>query len=326
MSSLVQRLLDRGVAGVPSISGVLSTVPSVSPMAQFDQRLHGDRFPDLPGLPGFGASEEGGEAPAATFRPEPRPRPRTSDSIIDPASPPSEVANLPVAPIASRAEAEAVALAAKDSLTSDRKARRREPEEIGPKARPKARDRDVSSLIPPKPPSETPVETPPPPMTIAENGLPIAHPQASPQKASATSVEDAPATVFAPQPPQESAPSFMPTPVSPPAEPPADFPAKPPTPQDADVEHSEPATAVSASVLSQAVVPPRVDPLPPPAPPPTPAPERAERIVERVVREVPIPGEPRAAQSGSITAAGISKIGRLPDRQRAFTLFGRRRR
>ncbi|WP_198670674.1 hypothetical protein, partial [Oceanicella sp. SM1341] len=63
----------------------------------------------------------------------------------------------------------------------------------------------------------------------------------------------------------------------------------------------------------------------PPAPPPAPGPAET-RVIERVVREVPVPEPAARAPRGPLTAEAVSKIGKLPERRRAHTLFGQRRR
>jgi hypothetical protein len=88
------------------------------------------------------------------------------------------------------------------------------------------------------------------------------------------------------------------------------------------VETAEPVTQTVRPAASRPVI----EQIAVPEVPPAPAQDRRERVIERVVREVHTEPAPELHLPRSrISANSVSKIGALPERRRAFTLFGLRR-
>lgn len=320
MSTLIQRLLDRSVAAAPTTPSVLSAVPSVSPMADFDQRLQGGHFPDLPGLPSEQATADATEAPSSEFLKAPGAPVAVSQAV--PSAPACQVPSRPDVPVREpqpdmlgRAAGATPRVAMSEAAPS-------QPLETAPQpVQTKAPPTTTLQSDRPKTRSAEPLEPVAAlPASIAANGLPLAV-AAEPQQSAPSETPSLVPTLLAV--PAGEAPQVntaWPTSDSPGPQP-AEVPAPPPP----DSKPPDPIPQAAPTPLVQPAVPMRPDPLPPPADPPIPQ-VRKERVIERVVREVPLAKDNSPLQRVPMTAESISKIGPLSDRRRAFTLFGHRRR
>jgi hypothetical protein len=329
MSGLIQRLLDRGGASLPAspapdVASVTSAARSQSPMAEHDQRLQDPGFRGLMGMLLTSAYEPAPNAPeaepaaptAATMRPSRR-------DALKPAAP-SWAAMPDNAP-------------ARDSI----------PASANP-GRPPAGFDPIAALrrAATEPPSAAqsevshagPLQITPPPPDLQESVPP-------PARIGAVSTN--------PPPSRETTARLAREPVQPPISDrlPTDPPiidALPPKPAPKSLSavdmlsptlKAEPkdSRAPGPSAANGAAEPRPVRPVAPrPAVEAAPTVGRVpkmtapspERIIERIVREVeskPAPAPERRQSRPRVTANSVSKIGALPERRRAHTLFGLRR-
>lgn len=323
MTGLVQRLLDRA-APVPDAAGQAATVaPSASPLAAHDQRL-GSGLVDDAGL-GIGAPDATRAEDTGTMWPrvgagvaETRhvvADEAATDTASDPASEDPPRADPP-------ADGPAPSMAAPGPVLDG-------PAPLAPQ--PHAMDRPASPKAGNVDPDMTPSADPGAPQ-VAEPARSDLPPDALPQSAR-NGREPAPTgTATAPGHgvPAEPAPVMItpdgPIPVEAGTHP--DVTIVPPAADPVAVvpEPVESSDAPQPDATPRLAMPVAPAPHVPPATLPQDAPVPQTRIVERVIRETPADTPDNPPPRGPLTADSVSKIGKLPDRRRVHTLFGRRRR
>lgn len=320
MSSLIQRLLDRGAASPSAVPPVFSATPSGSPMAEFDQRLKGGHFPNLVSL----ALNEPSEGMTELDPPETRDHP-----VIHRATGPADIA-LREGVHPTQSETPEI------EWHQDKRQRNALPPNSGtPNA-------EAQPPMPESPPYRNTAPAAPSRTQRLRKRLDRSEAAEKEISASVANVPEQPPTDMSPVLKQPAPPESV---------------AQKPTPIGlgrrvvASPEHSEqpkempqarvrqtvetpavPAEKISSTEYAEAkpisirpsFAQPVIDPLPPP-PAAQNAPTVPKRVVERIIREVPAEQTERATtRSEPATAESVSKIGPLPQRQRAFTLFGRR--
>lgn len=328
MIGLVQRLLDRSAALPASVPPVQPAARSVSPLIEHDQRLLDPAFQALLAAPGL-APGAGREAPFADPAPDAVP-PDRPPSMERAASLPGRT-TAPAAPAAMDAPPSGAGperrspgeppTPAFDPIAALRRADAGDP--VAPRpARPlmpaQERPRDLpdpgsrqQSPAPNYAPAKAAALPARPPAGVSRS---IPAPLASAPFASALPPLAAPDTppVAAPRALVSPAPAVAarmletPAPVRPDLQPPQ--PARPAMGMNPVARPSDPVAALApAPAVAQGSGP-------------------ASRVVERIVTERPTPGpEAPRERPAPVTAASVSRIGNLPERRRAHTLFGLRR-
>lgn len=327
MSGLIQRLLDR-TGGAPAAlpaQGLAVPTPlarSASPLAALDQRLHDPAFRDLAvGLPlPDGPGPEGLDLPQDTGPAIDPAEPRSTPSM--PSEPP------PVRPDpAPRAEAHP-----RSADLPSMPAFVEIPDPIAA-LRAAARENSETDLRPVRPAPAQPVLPIEPVRTPPETFRPPEPP--TPEFRAAPPLE-APRQPLRPQLPGE----FRTAPAPRPADPGAPPRVEPHAPQPAVPETVSETVPAPAATLEPPAPPQMLQPIPRPAAPEpaqsdddgpapdaSPAVRSVERIVERVLERTPPPASRPATEriNQRPTAESVSKIGPLPQRRSAHTLFGLRR-
>ncbi|MGJ8616716.1 MAG: hypothetical protein ACSHWS_07715 [Sulfitobacter sp.] len=319
MSGLIQRLLDRSGGAVPQAASVMPAALSGSPLAAHDQRLQNPRFRDLGiGLLDLGGADTVSEPDVPASMPEPS-RTVESEPTLAPKAPAADIAPIPqpIKPTTWQQIEDPIAALRKivpetvvntvEQVPAQTPMQSVQNVDVTPpketlKPMPAAKPEPPILPEPAKPPSALlhppQVEPTPPAAKIA----PVQPPRSSSQI-------DPPAINL-----QRVAPEHSPT------SPPDALPAR--------------AAPQAEPTLMRPTAPTRAMPeLPQPAPASTPQPatlerqREVERIIERVTRQE---ATPRAdlrptKHREKPTAQSISRIGSLPTRRRAHTIFGLRR-
>lgn len=329
MSGLIQRLQDRSagsLSATPSsdVAKVTSAARTLSPMADHDQRLQDPGFRNLIGMlpssPYQTAPEAMAEQPAIPTMTARRPIRR--EDFKRPAARPPKATTTEVPETSAMADAtthqQAVAY---DPIAALR--------------------RGVTETLPVSPSQVLAVTAPQQTSTQATQSAPADHVQPEAQLKHPVTAREAPTTPSdePSQPPiSERLPTdpinidALPATPTPPTRPTTDRPVRISKPE---LPETNAVAATNSAVQSNPVELQLAQPvMPKPAVSPASlidmAPQiskpAAERIIERIVREVESPTVSEQQRTASrVTANSVSKIGALPQRRRAHTLFGLRR-